>query len=141
MKKILIVEDSSTITKILKHLIKQQPNITALFAASLAQGRALYEQHQAEIFAGIIDLNLPDAPNGEMVDYLLHKNLPVIVLTANYQEEKRLELLEKGIVDYVIKESRYSYNYALNLIPRLEKNQTIKILIACFQYLIQMFFQ
>lgn len=130
MKKILIVEDSSTITKILKHLLKQHPNITALFAASLAQGQALYEQHKAELFAGIIDLNLPDAPNGEMVDYLLHKDLPVIVLTANYQEEKRLELLEKGIVDYVIKESRYSYNYALNLIPRLEKNQSIKILIA-----------
>jgi diguanylate cyclase (GGDEF)-like protein len=130
MKKILIVEDSSTVTKILKHLIKQHPNLTALYAASLEQGKALYEQYKAEIFAGVIDLNLPDAPNGEMVDYLLKQNLPVIVLTANYQEEKRLELLEKGIVDYVIKESRYSYNYALNLIPRLEKNQNIKILIA-----------
>lgn len=130
MKKVLIVEDSSTVTKILKHLIKQHPNINALFAGSLAEGQALYEKHGDDIFAGIIDLNLPDAPNGEMVDYLLHKELPVIVLTANYQEEKREQLLEKGIVDYIIKESRYSYNYALNLIRRLEKNQAIKILIA-----------
>ncbi|ARN73731.1 diguanylate cyclase [Oceanicoccus sagamiensis] len=130
MKKVLIVEDSSTVTKILKHLIKQHPDITALFAGSLAEGQALYEQYGDEIFAGIIDLNLPDAPNGEMVDYLLHKELPVIVLTANYQEDRREQLLDKGIVDYIIKESRYSYNYALNLIHRLEKNQTIKILIA-----------
>ncbi|MFA7555236.1 MAG: diguanylate cyclase [Spongiibacteraceae bacterium] len=130
MKKILIVEDSSTVTKILKHLLKQHPNIHPIFAASLAEGEALYLQHQQDIFAGIIDLNLPDAPNGEMVDYLLKQSLPVIVLTANYQEEKRTALLDKGIVDYIIKESRYSYNYALNLIRRLELNQNIKILVA-----------
>lgn len=130
MKKILIVEDSSTVTKILKHLLKQHPDIVPLFAASFDAAKQLYQQHSDDLFAGIIDLNLPDAPNGETVDYFLEHKLPVIVLTANYQEDKRLELLGKGIVDYIIKESRYSYNYALNLIGRLEKNQQIKILVA-----------
>ncbi|MEE8059573.1 MAG: response regulator [Pseudomonadales bacterium] len=130
MKKILIIEDSSTVTKILKHLLRQHPDINALFAGSYAESKDIYQQHQDDIFTAIIDLNLPDAPNGETVDYFLSKDLPVIVLTANYQEEKREELLKKGIVDYIIKESRYSYNYALNLIQRLEKNQKIKILIA-----------
>lgn len=130
MKKILIVEDSSTVTKILKHLVKQHPNINAVFAGSLAESEQQYQQHKSDLFAAIIDLNLPDAPNGETVDHFLTKGLPVIVLTANYQEEKREKLLEKGIVDYIIKESRYSYNYALNLIPRLDKNQNIKILVT-----------
>lgn len=130
MKTILIVEDSATVTKILKHLVKQHPNIKALFAGTLAESESLYQQYKDEIFAVIVDLNLPDAPNGESVDLFLGKGLPVIVLTADYSEERREKLLEKGIVDYVIKESRYSYNYALGLIPRLEKNQNIKILIA-----------
>ena len=130
MKKILIVEDSSTVTKILKHLLKQYPQINALFAGSLAESEQQYLEHKESIFAAVIDLNLPDAPNGETVDYFLAKGLPVIVLTANYQEEKREQLLKKGIVDYIIKESRYSYNYALNLIHRLDKNQHIKILIT-----------
>ncbi len=129
MKKILIVEDSATVTKILKHLCKQHLNIKPLFAGTFAESQQIYQQHE-DIFSAIVDLNLPDAPNGETVDYFLKKKLPVIVLTANYQEEKRTQLLDKGIVDYIIKESRYSYNYALNLLHRLEKNQQIKILIA-----------
>lgn len=130
MKKILIVEDSATVTKILKHLIKQQPTIEAFFAGTLAEGQAVYQQHKDEIFASVIDLNLPDAPNGETVDYFLNEGLPVIVLTGNYKDETREALLEKGIVDYVIKESRYSYNYVFKLIDRLERNQKIKVLVT-----------
>lgn len=130
MKKILIVEDSATVTKILKHLVNQQDNIEALFAGTYAESQAIYQQHKDDIFASVIDLNLPDAPNGETVDYFLSQKLPVIVLTGNYKDETREALLDKGIVDYVIKESRYSYNYVFKLIDRLERNQKIKVLIA-----------
>lgn len=130
MKKILIVEDSSTVTKILRHLVNQQDGVEALFAGSLAESETIYQAHKDDIFAAIVDLNLPDAPNGESVDHFLSKKIPVIVLTANYKEETRTALLDKGIVDYIIKESRYSYNYVFKLIERLDRNQHIKILIA-----------
>ena len=130
MKKILIVEDSSTVTKILRHLVNQRDDIEAFYAGSFAESETLYQQHKDEIFAAVVDLALPDAPNGETVDYFLSKELPVIVLTANYKEETRTALLDKGIVDYIIKESRYSYNYVFKLIERLDKNQHIKILVA-----------
>lgn len=130
MKKILIVEDSATVTKILKHLIRQHGDIDAVYAGSRAEGEKLYEQHQETLLAAIVDLNLPDAPDGETVDFLLSKRLPVIVLTANYLEEKREALMNKGIVDYIIKEGRYSYLHALRLVDRLEKNKSIKMLVA-----------
>lgn len=130
MKQILIVEDSSTVTKILKHLVAQHRNINALFADSLESGRLLFQQHKESIFAAIVDLHLPDAPAGETVDFFLAENIPVIVLTADFQEQKREALLNKGIVDYVVKESRFSYNYALRLVDRLARNQHIKILVA-----------
>jgi diguanylate cyclase (GGDEF)-like protein len=130
MKKVLIIEDSTTVTKILKHILKSHSDIIAIFADTFAQSQTLYQQHKTELFAAIIDLNLPDAPNGETVDFFLSKKIPSIVLTANYQDDKREELLNKGITDYVIKENRYSYNYALNLIHRLDKNQHIKVLVA-----------
>lgn len=130
MIKILVVEDSTTVTKILRHLLRQQPDIHAYYATSRAECMQLYETHKDSLFAAIVDLNLPDAPNGETVDELLAHKLPVIVLTANYQEERREALLNKGIVDYVLKEGRYSYQRAINLLHRLEKNQHIKILVA-----------
>ncbi|KZZ80675.1 diguanylate cyclase response regulator, partial [Oleiphilus sp. HI0132] len=70
------------------------------------------------------------APDGEVVDYTIAEKIPTIVLTGNYDEEKREKMLEKRIVDYVVKESRFSYEYVIKLIKRLEKNQHIKILVA-----------
>lgn len=128
--KVLIVEDSSVILRILKHIAKQSLQLEPIFATSMAQAKELYEQHKDELFAGIIDLALPDAPNGEMVDFLLAQDFPVIVLTGSYDEKRRENLVKQGVVDYVVKESRYSYRYAINMINRLYKNQIIQVLVV-----------
>jgi diguanylate cyclase (GGDEF)-like protein len=128
--KVLIVEDSSVILRILKHIAKQSLQLEPIFATSMEQAKELYEQHKDELFAGIIDLALPDAPNGEMVDFLLAQDFPVIVLTGSYDEKRRENLVKQGVVDYVVKESRYSYRYAINMINRLYKNQTIQVLVV-----------
>lgn len=128
--KVLIVEDSAVILKILKHLAKQSLDLEPLFAASMSEAKVLYQRHKDELFAGIIDLALPDAPNGELVDFLLDEGFPVVVLTGSYNEEKREALVEQGVVDYVLKESRYSYRYAINMMNRLFKNQEIEVLVV-----------
>jgi diguanylate cyclase (GGDEF)-like protein len=128
--KVLIVEDSSVILKVLKHLAKQSLQLEPIFATSMAQAKEIYEEHKHELFAGIIDLALPDAPNGEMVDFLLTEDFPVIVLTGSYDEIRREALVKQGVVDYVVKESRYSYRYAINMINRLYKNQAIQVLVV-----------
>ena len=128
--KVLIVEDSAVILKILKHLAKQSLELEPLFASTMAEAQDLYEKHKDELFAGIIDLALPDAPNGELVDFLLAEGFPVIVLTGSYKEERRAVLVKQGVVDYVVKESRYSYRYAINMVNRLYKNQQIQVLVV-----------
>jgi len=87
--KVLIVEDSAVILKILKHLAKQGLELEPLFASSLSDAKALYQEHKDQLFAGIIDLALPDGPNGELVDFLLSENFPVVVLTGSYNEDRR----------------------------------------------------
>ena len=128
--KVLIVEDSAVILKILKHIAKQILQLEPIFATSMAEAQSLYQQHKEELFAGIIDLTLPDAPNGEMVDYLLEEKFPVVVLTGSYDEKRRESLVKQGVVDYVVKESRYSYCYAVNMLNRLYKNQQIQVLVV-----------
>lgn len=130
VKKILVVEDSPIVTKIIRHVINAEPSIEAHYAASFTEARALVESLGDELFAALVDLNLPDAPDGEVVDYTLEKNLPTIVLTGSFDEARREKLLSKGIVDYVGKEGRYSYRYAVNLVNRLYKNQAIKVLVV-----------
>jgi diguanylate cyclase (GGDEF)-like protein len=130
IKKILVVEDSQMVMKVIRHVMNQEPTIEAVYAESFAEAKQRYEEEQDDLFAALVDLNLPDAPDGEVVDYMLDLGVPTIVLTGSFDEERREELLSKGIVDYVTKEGRYSYAYAVNMINRLRKNQDIKVLVV-----------
>lgn len=129
-KQILVVEDSDMVAKVLRHIVQQNLVHEAVFASSLAEAKALCEDPDSAFFAAVVDLNLPDAPNGEIVDFTLGQKLPTIVLTGSYDEQRREQLFAKGIVDYVTKEGRYAYAKAINLITRLEKNQEIQVLVA-----------
>lgn len=130
MPTFLIVEDSAVILKILKHICKQCLHHDVLFASSMADAVTLYEHHKEELTAGLIDLALPDAPNGELVEYLLQKRLPIVVLTGTSDKKTRAQLLKKGVADYVIKESRFSYQYAIQMLNRLHKNQQVEVLVV-----------
>ncbi|MGH1440201.1 MAG: response regulator [Cellvibrionaceae bacterium] len=130
MQKVLIVEDSPIVAKILLHMAKQEIDHEVVLATTFAEARSIYEEHDGAFFAAIVDLNLPDAPDGEVVDFTLKNKIPTIVLTGSFDEERRESLLSKGIVDYVTKEGRYSYQYALRLINRLRDNESVTVLVV-----------
>ncbi|HBX56899.1 diguanylate cyclase domain-containing protein [Pseudomonas sp. UBA2684] len=130
MRTILVIEDSPLVLKILDHLFRQEHDLQPIFCASLAEAEVMLETSASLFFAAIVDLHLPDAPNGESVDLVMQYNLPCIVLSGSYNEQRRDELLLKGVVDYVLKESQHSYEYAFRLLHRLESNSQVKILIA-----------
>ena len=130
MEKVLIVEDSQIVAKVLKHIARQELDFDILLATTFAEAKQYCEQNKGNIFGAIVDLNLPDAPDGEVVDYTLEQKIPTIVLTGSFDEKRRETLLSKGIVDYVTKEGRYSYQYAVRSIHRLYTNQNIKVLVV-----------
>jgi diguanylate cyclase (GGDEF)-like protein len=127
---LLIVEDSAIVAKILLHVVKQELDFNILLAKTFAEAKQLCEQHRGTIFAALVDLNLPDAPDGEVVDFTLEQKLPTVVLTGSIDNVRREKLLSKGIVDYVTKEGKYSYQYAVKAIQRLVKNQSIKVMVV-----------
>jgi len=130
MKTVLVVEDSAIVMKVLRHVFARSTEINPIYAENFAHARALVENAEQRIFAALIDLSLPDAPNGEVVDYTLGLKIPTVVLTGTFDESRRESLLAKGIVDYVTKEGRFSYEYALNVLHRLSRNQSIKVLVV-----------
>lgn len=130
MRNILVIEDSPLVLKILEHLFRQERDLQPVFCASLAEAEVMLETSAELFFAAIVDLHLPDAPNGESVNLVMRYKLPCIVLSGSYNEQRRDDLLMKGVVDYVLKESQHSYEYAFRLLHRLDHNGKIKILIA-----------
>ncbi|MCM2679318.1 diguanylate cyclase [Echinimonas agarilytica] len=130
MPRLLIVEDSSTVMRVLKHLASTRlPNVDTVFATSMAEAKQAFIQNP-DFYAAIVDLNLPDAPDGEVVEFTLKQGVSTIVLTGNFNEQRRKSLVDSGVVDYVVKESRHAYHYALKLARRLKTNHRIKVMVV-----------
>lgn len=77
-----------------------------------------------------VDLCLPDAPDGEVVDVVLEKNIPVVVLTGSSDGQTRKKFMEKDIIHYIQKESESCIDEMLNSIRMLQKNNKTKIILA-----------
>lgn len=129
-RKILVVEDSPVVLKVLQHLLSQSPTFVPVLCSCYKEAENKLKDAGEEYFAAVVDLNLPDAENGEVVDLVLFYKVPCVVLTGSVDDSLRLSLLNKGVLDYITKESRYSFNQVIKVIERLSKNQDIKVLVA-----------
>lgn len=126
--RILVVEDSQVVSRVMRHLLTQELDCEVDVAPDLACAKNLLAEN--DYFVAVTDLNLPDAQEGEIVKLVLAKQIPCIVLTGSWDPQERTRLLQLGIVDYVLKENRFSYEYTAKLVRRLQRNQTVKVLVA-----------
>ncbi len=126
-ERILIIEDNKALSKIITKKMEKNLDFEIIQAYSFDEAKEIIEEND-DFFITLCDLNLPDAPNGEIVDYVLSCELPVIVLTGSDDDEMKTFILEKDIVDYVYKGSVEDVNYILFLINKLSKNRDIKVM-------------
>lgn len=127
--KILIVEDNKALAKLIAKKMEDKVEMDIDIAHSLAEAQA-FLTNPKEYFIALLDLNLPDAPNGEVVDYVISKGLPSIVLTGSMDEATRESFIHKDIVDYVYKGNMDDINYIFRIINRLSKNRQYKVMVV-----------
>ena len=128
MQRVLVVEDSKVVQQVLRHLTAQYLDVAVDFAWSLNECQDYIEKHKYSL--ALVDLTLPDAPNGEVAKFTLSHAIPTVVLTSKIDEYNRQQMLELGVIDYVIKDNRDSYHYAIKLVAQLLRNQGCKALVA-----------
>ena len=127
--KILIVEDSKTYIQVIIELLKEYTEFDFILATSYKEAKEILEK-DSEIFASLLDLHLPDAMSGEIVNLALEHKIPSIVLTADVSESIRLKFNDEPIVDYIIKESIDDIRGAIELLNKLKLNESINVLIV-----------
>lgn len=130
MDKILLVEDSKSFSAILTTAIQQRWHLDVLAAYTLEQAHTLLRAHAGEMGLAIIDLNLPDAPDGAAVDEVLAYRIPGMVFTSQLNDQLRTTILDKGVADYVLKQGAYNIDYVVNMVGRLLKNRQICTLVV-----------
>ena len=128
MQRILIVEDNKTLAKLIAKKISDALEFEIDTAYSLHEAKLFLRMHK--YFVTLLDINLPDAPNGEVVDYVLSHNNQAIVLSANIDKDFRKKMLQKNIIDYINKSGVNDIDYIISTIQRLYKNQQHKVLVV-----------
>ena len=127
--KILIVEDNKALAKLIAKKMEDNTEMQVDVAHSLAEAQAFLTKAK-DYFITLLDLNLPDAPNGEVVDFVASKGLPIIVLTGSMDDKTRETFMDKDIVDYVYKGNMSDVNYIFHMIDRLKNNEQYKVMVV-----------
>lgn len=100
---VMLLEDDPGHAELARRAFEAAPRPTRLeLAGSLAELRALLAQERPQVI--IADLLLPD---GHGTDLLLGsdpvRDVPIVVLTSHGSEERAVEAMKAGAVDYVLK--------------------------------------
>lgn len=127
---VLLVEDSKFIGELIKKEITKGLGFKVDWAVTYQEAQALLHRAEADYFIALLDLNLPDAPDGQVVDLVLSKDIPSIVFTADFNNTIREHIWSKKIIDYVLKESAQDVSYIVSLIRRIHLNRSIKVLVV-----------
>jgi len=128
--KVLVVEDSRSINGLLSQSISSQLHIDVVSTSSMAEAKEYLKNSANDFFVALLDLNLPDAPDGEIVDCVLGYNIPPIILTGSISDNLHDEMMDKPIIDYVVKRNINEIEYVIDMVRRLRDNQGCKALIV-----------
>lgn len=129
-RKVLIVEDSKTSMNLMRGLITKA-KLRPICTTSLVEAKHVFSSSAPEEYlCAVVDFNLPDAPNGEAIDFTIESFLPTIVVTGRLDESTRTTILKKNVVDYIPKENAQVYDYLTRLLNRLDKNKKIGVLVV-----------
>ena len=128
--RILIVDDSATVAMVVKNAVKSVVDIPVDLARSFAACKKLLEDFPDQYQVAVVDLNLPDAADGEAVDMTLSCGVATIVLTGSMDSSTHERISAKPIVDYVTKQSPGSIAIVQKSVLHTLRNMKCKVLIV-----------
>jgi two-component system chemotaxis response regulator CheY len=103
--KILVVDDMSTMRRIVKNILKQ---LGFSNMEEAENGQEALQKLRAESFGFVVsDWNMPVMPGIEMLRAIRAdeklKHIPVLMVTAEAQKENLIEAIQAGVNNYVVK--------------------------------------
>ncbi len=123
-----MIEDNKTLANLIAKKISKELDVEVDIAYTMAEAKLFLKGYK--YFLTLSDINLPDAPNGEIIDYVIKTGNHVIILTSNIDKNFRKKMFEKNIIDYIYKSGVEDINYIINNIRRLIKNSQHKVMVV-----------
>ena len=103
--KILVVDDMSTMRRIVKNILKQ---LGFSNMEEAENGQEALQKLRADAYGFVVsDWNMPVMPGIEMLRAIRAddklKHIPVLMVTAEAQKENLIEAIQAGVNNYVVK--------------------------------------
>lgn len=127
-KKVLIVDDSLTINKVLHTTLKN--DFRTFRAFTLKEAREILQKEQIDYI--MLDINLPDGSGYELVEELAYKDVKIFVLTTE-DDKQFIEMnFQRGVIEFIVKDKAFldKVKQIPNMIEKLEHNYKKTILIV-----------
>ncbi|WP_162141259.1 GGDEF domain-containing response regulator [Paucidesulfovibrio longus] len=128
MNRVLLVDNSKSLLMALSEMIRSRLGMEVVCSLSLADAMHAVKE-EGPFLAGIFGTVLVDAEAEEIVRTAAQR-VPTVIFTARLDAATQIMLWERGIVDYVAKESMESFEHVVSLLDRLERNPGVGVLVA-----------
>ncbi|NBB47545.1 diguanylate cyclase [Rhizobium sp. CRIBSB] len=127
--RILIIEDSRSVSSVMRHRLESDYFCKVTQCASadvfheVMRGKETFD-------VAVVDLNLPGAADGEVLDAVIAEGIPAIVFTADFNRDLRDRLLQKGVADYHVKNNEGAIDLVVSSVARLLGNRDVGVLVV-----------
>ncbi len=130
MRQILLVEDSTMFGRLTKKKLEAVFDVPVYWVKTLRETKELLDQANDNFSMALLDVNLPDAPNGEVIDEVIGRGISAFVFTSNITEDVRELVWSKKVADYILKDDPNSLDYIVTAMQRVVKNENSLILVV-----------
>ncbi|NLS04929.1 diguanylate cyclase [Rhizobium sp. P32RR-XVIII] len=127
---ILLVEDSRMFSAVLCHRFQTELGLHVKPCSSLKALQDALAQDGHGYTLAVVDLNLPDSPYGEALDCTVEHNIPAIVFTATFDVAIRNRVMERNVIDYVLKDNEFALDNLVAAVRRAMLNRKTRVLVV-----------
>lgn len=127
---LILVEDSRMFSSILRHRFRTELGLNVTCCASLKDLQGILDNDDHGFSLAVVNLNLPDSHDGDALDVTIDNELPTIVFTASYDIDVRNAIMERGVIDYVIKDSAFAVDNLVTAVRRSVANSRVRVLVV-----------
>jgi PleD family two-component response regulator len=125
---VFLIEDSIALGILLKNRIEEVSPANVQLYRTLAHATAALQENRPTL--AITGLNLPDAPDGEMLDVLTEYGVPTILFTATFDRKVRERFASAKLVDYFVKDTVDAVDQLVRTVVRLTGAGSTAILVV-----------
>ena len=122
---VLVLEQDVAFAQSLKFDLEKRLPVKVVTVHSLSATQLLLKGNPHQLFLSISAV----AKDFKQIDLLQSFKIPVIAVIDQYEDALRDQLIKKNVLDYVVKTTSADTTYVCDLVARVFKNKTIKVLV------------